>query len=91
MKDIKFKVAVLVIVLLVVALLYLTVLGPQIQGYLIKTQVNAYESAIKDVINRVEQQGYVVLRNEESQIVLVPAQIPEEQLPEQQTQPEMQE
>ena len=83
MRDKKFVIAVIVIIVLAVALLYVTLVGPKLQGYFIKQQISAQQAAVNAIIGIVEQQGYVVLNDGEKSIVLVKYVPPEtEQLPE---------
>jgi len=88
MRDKKFAIAVFIIVVLAFILLYFVVVGPRIEGYVINKQINAQQSAVNAIIQVVEQQGYVVLGDEENQIVLVKYQLPEEQVPPQAVQQE---
>ena len=71
MADRKFKVAVFIIVILALALLYLTVIGPELQGFFVEKQVEAQQAAVGAIVQIVAQQGYVVLGNDTASIVLV--------------------
>jgi uncharacterized membrane protein YdfJ with MMPL/SSD domain len=71
MKDKKLGIAVLVIVVLAVALLYLTVVGPKIQGYLVSKEAAAQENVVNAILSIVEQQGYVAIGDGENSVVLV--------------------
>ena len=79
MVDKKFAIAVLIIVVLAVALLYMTVINPRIQGYIISKQAQAQEGVVQAILQIVDQQGYVALGDGENSVVLVRYQPPEAQ------------
>ncbi|MAG07768.1 hypothetical protein CMI46_03040 [Candidatus Pacearchaeota archaeon] len=74
MRDLKFKIAVGIILVLAIAVLYLTVIGPQVQGYIVRNQIQGQlagqQATVGAIINMVNQQGYIVLSDEQSSIVL---------------------
>jgi hypothetical protein len=70
MRDVKFKVAVIIIFILVIALLYVTLIGPLMQRYLIDKQLEGQQSAVNSIIQIVNQQGYIILSNDQTTIVL---------------------
>lgn len=96
MRDRKFIVAVLIILVLAIALLYVTVIGPNIQGYFIKKQTEAQTVVVRAIIGVVEQQGYVVLTDEDKSVLLVryeqgvPAQVQNQPIVNPEEQPEEQ-
>ena len=71
MRDKKFIIALLVIVVLAFALLYLTVINPRIQGYVIGKEVQAQENVVNAILQVVEQQGYIAIGDGENSVVLV--------------------
>lgn len=86
MKDKKFVIAVSVIVLLGVALLYITVVSPKIQGYVIDKQTQAQENTVNAILQIVDQQGYVAIGDGENSVVLIKYQPPQDQQVQQQAQ-----
>jgi type II secretory pathway pseudopilin PulG len=74
MRDLKFKIAVGVILVLAIALLYLTVIGPQVQGYIVRNQIQGQlagqQATVSAIMNMVNQQGYIVLSDEQNTVVL---------------------
>jgi len=92
MADRKFKIAVLFILVLAIALLYITVIGPSVQGIFVDKQIEAQQAAVGAIIQVIGQQGYVVLGNETNSIVLVDQQscpaIVQQALEQQQQQPQ---
>ena len=79
MVDKKFAIAVSIIVLLAIALLYMAVISPRIQGYIINKQAQAQEGVVQAILQIVDQQGYVALGDGEASVVLVKYQPPEVQ------------
>ena len=79
MRDTKFLVALIIIIVLAVALLYFTLVGPKIQGYIIAKQVQAQETVVNSILEIVDRQGYISIGNGENSIVLVKYQPPEQQ------------
>ena len=79
LRDKKFSIAIIIIILLAIALIYVLYLGPTIQGYFIKKETKAQEQVINTIVDVVNQQGYVVLNTEKEQIILVKYQQPSEQ------------
>lgn len=71
MKDKKFIIALAIIVILALLLVYIVFIGPRLQGYLVQKQVDAQQDVVKTIIQIVNQQGYVVLNNENSSVVLI--------------------
>jgi len=71
MRDKKLGIAVLIIVVLAVALLYVLVIGPKIQGYVIAKETIAQENVVNAILSIVEQQGYVAIGQGENAVVLV--------------------
>lgn len=71
MVDRKFLIAVGIIVVLALVLAYVTLIAPGIQGYIVKKQIDAQTITIQSIIQVVNQQGYVVLPDGNSSIVLV--------------------
>ncbi len=82
MKDVKFKVAIGVIVILTLALLTVVVIAPSFQGYVINKQIESQQAAVNTIIQQVNQQGYIVLSNDEQTVVLARNQQLEQQLQE---------
>ncbi|MEA3329299.1 MAG: hypothetical protein U9Q06_00990 [Nanoarchaeota archaeon] len=69
-KDVRFRIAVVMIALLIAVILYITVAGPSIQGYLIKNQIAGQQEAVKAITQIVNQQGYIVLNDGQNTMVL---------------------
>lgn len=84
MKDKKFAVALGIIVLLVVALLYVLVVSPKFQGYMINKQVDAQKVLIKSMIDAANQNGFITLNDGEREVVLINKKVLEQQAGEQQ-------
>ena len=80
MRDKKFAIMLGIIVLLSLALLYLLLIGPSIQGYVVNRQIEAQDLVISVIVQTVNQQGYVVLNTEQGQMILVPYQEPQQQM-----------
>jgi predicted Abi (CAAX) family protease len=78
MKDRKFLIALIIIVVLALALLYVALIGPKVQGYVVNKQIEAQQSTVDAIVSVVNQQGYVVLGEGEGQVILVPYQVPEQ-------------
>jgi len=76
------KISIAVIVLLALVIVYFFVAQPQIQGYVVKKQVEAQQIAvqttIQTIMNLVKQQGYVQLGQGNESMILM--QIKPEQL-----------
>ena len=79
MADKKFTIAISIIVVLAIALLYMTVVSPRIQGYIINKQAQAQEGVVQAILQIIDQQGYVALGDGEDSVVLVKYQPPEAQ------------
>tara|TARA_Y100000310_G_scaffold345731_1_gene468968 strand:+ start:3604 stop:3888 length:285 start_codon:yes stop_codon:yes gene_type:complete len=71
MRDKKFMIAMLVIVGLALALVYITVVSPKIQGYVVGKQAQAQENVVNAILEIVDQQGYVAIGDGEDSVVLV--------------------
>lgn len=71
MKDKKFAVALGIIVLLAIVLLYVLVLAPRLQGYVVNKQVDAQKILIKSMMDAANQQGYITLNDGETEVVLI--------------------
>ncbi|MEM3074965.1 MAG: hypothetical protein QW727_03430 [Candidatus Pacearchaeota archaeon] len=71
MRDKKFAIALVIIIILAFALLYFTILGPKIQGYFVNQQIKAQENTVRTIMNVVEQQGFVNLVDGEKSVTLV--------------------
>ncbi|MFA5019974.1 MAG: hypothetical protein WC533_02650 [Candidatus Pacearchaeota archaeon] len=71
MKDKKLLIAIGIIIILAVALVYVTLIGPSLQGYIINKQLTAQEVVVKTIINQAETNGYVQLTDGERTIVLI--------------------
>ncbi|MEK6873225.1 MAG: hypothetical protein AABW91_00080 [Nanoarchaeota archaeon] len=71
MKDKKFLIAMVVIVVLALVLLYVLLIGPKIQGYVVQRQIDAQQVAVQTIVQVVNQQGYVVLGQGNDSIILV--------------------
>ena len=80
MRDKKFAIALTVIVVLALALVYITLVGPKIQGYIINSQIEAQQEVVNGIIQFVNQQGYIILGQGESAVVLVRSPELEQQL-----------
>jgi len=76
MKDKKFTLALIVIVLLVLALVYILLVAPSLQGFLINQEITAKQDAVKTIMQIVDQQGYVVLTDNNESVVLVKYEVP---------------
>ncbi|MBS3073136.1 hypothetical protein J4477_04855 [Candidatus Pacearchaeota archaeon] len=71
MKDKKFLIAVVIIAILALVLVYVLLIGPKVQGYVVQKQISAQEVAVQTIIEIVNQQGYVVLGQGNDSVVLV--------------------
>ena len=69
--DKKFLSALLLIVALSAVLLYVLVISPTIQGYIVNKEDQARESTVQAILGIVDQQGYVAIGDGESSVVLV--------------------
>ena len=78
MRDKKFIIALLIIVALVLVLLFITVVNPQVQGYVVAKQAQAQENVVNSILKIVDQQGYVAIGDGENSIVLVRYQPPQQ-------------
>ena len=79
MKDKKFAVALGIIVLLAIALLYVLVVAPKFQGYMISKQVDAQKVLIKSMIDAANQNGFITLNDGETEVVLINQKVLEQQ------------
>ena len=79
MKDKKFAVALLFIVVLAIALLYVLVVAPRFQGYVVNKQVDAQKVLITSMMDAANQKGYITLSDGESTIVLINQKVLEQQ------------
>ncbi|HLD98427.1 MAG TPA: hypothetical protein VI815_03810 [Candidatus Nanoarchaeia archaeon] len=70
-RDKRFAIAILIILILLAVLAYVLLIGPGIQGYVINKQINAQETVVKAVIDIVEQQGFVSLTDGNRSVILV--------------------
>lgn len=80
MRDKKFAIMLGIIIVLSLALLYLLLIGPSIQGYVVNRQIEAQDLVISVIVQTVNQQGYVVLNTEQGQMILVPYKEPQQQV-----------
>ena len=71
MRDKKMVIAAIAIVVLALALIYVLLIEPKIQGYVVQKQVNAQEVTVQAIVQIVNQQGYVVLGQGNDSVVLV--------------------
>ena len=71
MRDKRFGIALLIIVLLVIALAYVTFIGPKIQGYIVAKQIQAQENVVNTILDVVDKQGYIAIGDGENSVVLV--------------------
>ncbi|OIO41437.1 hypothetical protein COU56_04430 [Candidatus Pacearchaeota archaeon CG10_big_fil_rev_8_21_14_0_10_31_9] len=71
MRDKKMVIATIAIVVLALALIYVLLIEPKIQGYVVQKQVNAQEVTVQAIVQIVNQQGYVVLGQGNDSVVLV--------------------
>ena len=78
MRDKKFVFAVLIIVVLACALLYLVFIGPKIEGYVVNKQVQAQQMVVKAIIQQANQQGYVQLFDGETNVLLIKQELPKQ-------------
>jgi hypothetical protein len=79
MKDKKFAVALGIIVLLAIVLLYVLVVSPRLQGYVVNKQVDAQKILIKSMMDAANQQGYITLNDGETEVVLINQKVLEQQ------------
>ncbi|MEK6891254.1 MAG: hypothetical protein AABX03_03890 [Nanoarchaeota archaeon] len=70
-RDKRLVIAVGIILILIAVLLYVLLIGPSIQGYVVQKQVNAQENVIKAIIDVVEQQGSISLTDGNRSVVLI--------------------
>ena len=71
MRDKKFAIALVIIVALVLVLLYLVVVGPSVQGFVVNKQLEGFNLAVEQVTQQVVQQGYVNLGTQDEPFILV--------------------
>ena len=71
MKDKKFAIALGLIVVLALALIYVLIVSPRLQGYVVNKQIDAQKILIKSMIDAANTQGYITLNDGESSIVLI--------------------
>ena len=71
MVDKKFIVALAVILILAAVLLYVMVIQPSVQGYVVGKQLNAQEGTVRAILQIVDQQGFVVVSDENRSVTLV--------------------
>ena len=71
MKDRRFMIALVVIALLIIALIYVLFVGPSLQGYVVQKQVDAQQNTVKTIMQIVDQQGYIVLTDNGTSVVLI--------------------
>lgn len=64
MKDLKFIVALIIIIILSVTLAFILVINPKVQGYVVSRQIDAQRQALEIVVGVANQQGYVALDSE---------------------------
>lgn len=70
MRDKKFAIAIGIIVVLVLALFYIVLVGPKVQGYFVKKQIEGYNLAVGQIVQQINSQGYVVLPSGNSFVAL---------------------
>ena len=61
MVDKKFSIAILIIVLLAGALLYITIVKPTVEGYFLGKQIKIQTEIVKAIISVVDQQGFIII------------------------------
>lgn len=71
MKDKKLLIALVVIAILSVLLIYVLLIGPTLQNYLVKKELSAQQEVVKTIIQIVNDQGYVVLNEGNNSVVLI--------------------
>ena len=67
------------IVVLAIALLYVLVVAPRFQGYVVNKQVDAQKVLITSMMDAANQKGYITLSDGESTIVLINQKVLEQQ------------
>jgi len=79
MRDRRLTIAVVIIVLLALALVYLLFISPGINGYIVKKQIDAQQIAVDAIVQIVDQQGYVALTDSNNNsVVLIKYEQPEQ-------------
>ncbi|MFA5992744.1 MAG: hypothetical protein WC796_03495 [Candidatus Pacearchaeota archaeon] len=71
MRDRKFAIALLIIVVLAIGLVYVLAIKPKFQGYVVNQQVEAQKALIKSMIQVANQQGYLTLNDGTETVILV--------------------
>ncbi|MBS3100283.1 hypothetical protein J4463_03675 [Candidatus Pacearchaeota archaeon] len=71
MRDKKFAVAVVIIVVLALALLFVLVVSPAVNQYILNKQIGVANEIVNGIIQTVNQQGYITLSNGNETMVLV--------------------
>ena len=79
MRDRKFAIALLIILILAVVLIYVLAVKPKFQGYVVNQQIEAQKALIKSMIQVANQQGYLTLNDGNETIILVKYQQQEQQ------------
>ncbi len=69
--DRKFAIAVLLILILGSALIYMVLIKPKVQGYVVNKQIQAQGIVVQAIMNQVNSQGYVQLFDGNNSIILV--------------------
>ena len=70
-KNAKWTIAVLLIVILAGALLFVLVVKPQVNKYITTKQIEAQQITVMAIMQTVQQQGYVALNIANQSMVLV--------------------
>jgi len=76
-KDWKFRIAIIIIIVLMVIIAGILI-NPQIQGYVVKKQTEAYNFAVTQMVSQmlqeIQQQGYTQINIGNNSLILVPYQ-----------------
>jgi len=70
MRDKKFAVAIGIITVLVLILLYVLLIAPKFQGFVVAKQEEGYNVAVEQLIQQITYQGYVILPTQNEIMVL---------------------
>jgi hypothetical protein len=71
MKDKKFAVALVIIIILLTIIAFILLINPAINGYVVSKQIDAQKITVESIAQIAVQQGYVLLNFEDKTVRLV--------------------
>jgi len=66
------KISITIIIVLLLVIVYFLIARPQLQGYVIRKQIEAQQTAIQTILQIVQQQGYIQIGQGNNSVILVP-------------------